>query len=200
MAVAESVTLHLALQSTLQSQDMAQSTEKAPRTVQKIKPQQTAKSETVASRSIAANEQAAVQPSDVESSASLPVPESVTASATDAMVPSTASIVAEMTQPASPQIVVAKVEALRLNLQQRLARVYPLMAKQRGWQGGVLLGFQVSTQGAIHDIQVLQSSGYTLLDKSAMKSLSELDLLAFAGAIPANLQMDLAVSYRLYDL
>jgi len=48
---------------------------------------------------------------------------------------------------------------------------YPRMAKRRGYQGTVLLEVLVSRSGEVKDLRLLQSSGYHVLDRSAMKSV-----------------------------
>jgi len=49
--------------------------------------------------------------------------------------------------------------------------VYPPLAKRRGWEGTVLLLVEVLPNGACRDIQIKQTSGYTLLDKAAVKAV-----------------------------
>jgi protein TonB len=48
---------------------------------------------------------------------------------------------------------------------------YPLMAKRRGEQGHVLLQVTVSETGQAVAVVVLQSSGYALLDQSAVRAV-----------------------------
>ncbi len=45
---------------------------------------------------------------------------------------------------------------------------YPDVARQNGWEGTVKLRVTVSAQGAIEDVQVAGSSGYSQLDQSAV--------------------------------
>ena len=46
--------------------------------------------------------------------------------------------------------------------------VYPPLARRRNWQGTVLLAVLVSPEGGCKSIRIHSSSGYTILDKSAL--------------------------------
>ncbi len=48
---------------------------------------------------------------------------------------------------------------------------YPLRARQRGWEGEVWLRVQVGTDGRVVDLWIEQSSGHSLLDQSAIKTI-----------------------------
>ena len=92
----------------------------------------------------------------------------------------------------------ASVEAQVLS---ELARYfnYPSIARQRGWQGKVLLGFNVETDGTLGQIRVAHSSGYAVLDHSALDSLSKVKTLTDAGLLPTTriIGMQIPVIYRL---
>ena len=51
--------------------------------------------------------------------------------------------------------------------------VYPRVARKRGYQGVVLLKVLVSREGRVEDLLVLTSSGYDLLDRSALKAVGK---------------------------
>ncbi|MBU1121775.1 MAG: energy transducer TonB [Candidatus Omnitrophota bacterium] len=51
------------------------------------------------------------------------------------------------------------------------ARRYPQWAKQKGYQGSTYLKFTILKNGYIHDIRILQSSGYRILDEEALSTL-----------------------------
>lgn len=51
--------------------------------------------------------------------------------------------------------------------------VYPTIAQIRGWQGEVLLRVQVSDQGIRDMVDVQHSSGYDLLDESAIEAVKQ---------------------------
>jgi protein TonB len=49
---------------------------------------------------------------------------------------------------------------------------YPHIAKLRGWEGTVTLDIELRADGSIGDIQVVQSSGYPILDESARHTVT----------------------------
>jgi TonB family protein len=49
--------------------------------------------------------------------------------------------------------------------------VYPATARRRGMQGVVLLSVKVNKEGYVEKIAVLQTSGFRVLDRSALKSV-----------------------------
>ena len=48
---------------------------------------------------------------------------------------------------------------------------YPLMARMRGYEGMVLLAVQVLTDGRAGEVRIKKSSGYALLDQSALNAV-----------------------------
>ncbi len=48
---------------------------------------------------------------------------------------------------------------------------YPRLARVRGWEGRVVLRVQVRANGAVRAIRVINSSGYDLLDRAAIKAV-----------------------------
>ncbi|MBI3779240.1 MAG: TonB family protein [Gammaproteobacteria bacterium] len=88
-------------------------------------------------------------------------------------------------------------------LQTNLSRylVYPPLARSRGWEGTVLLGLQVASDGRLDKIRVEHSSGYAVLDNSALNSLYRLGRLAEASTWlnGRGQDMQLPVIYRLID-
>jgi protein TonB len=48
---------------------------------------------------------------------------------------------------------------------------YPRLARLRGWEGEVRLGFTVDGSGRITDIRIARSSGYPTLDNAARDAL-----------------------------
>jgi TonB family protein len=88
-------------------------------------------------------------------------------------------------------------------LQTRLSRhlVYPPLARSRGWEGTVLLGLRVESNGHLERIHIEHSSGYAVLDNSALNSLNRLGQLAEASAWlnGRGLDMQLPVIYRLIE-
>lgn len=88
-------------------------------------------------------------------------------------------------------------------LRTRLSRylVYPPLARRRGWEGTVLLGMRVESDGHLHQLRIDRSSGYSVLDHSALNSLNRVGYLAEATAWLKGREMDmqLPVIYRLID-
>ncbi len=56
---------------------------------------------------------------------------------------------------------------------------YPRRARNQGWEGKVILQLHIDPQGRVESANVQQSSGYTLLDASALQTVQE---WAFAPA------------------
>lgn len=48
---------------------------------------------------------------------------------------------------------------------------YPHVARRMGWSGRVVLAFVVAEDGSVRSIQVRESSGYSVLDNSAMETV-----------------------------
>ena len=48
---------------------------------------------------------------------------------------------------------------------------YPRIARRRGYQGQVILEVLVDLEGKVVDLKIHQSSGYSILDKAALKSV-----------------------------
>nr|VFK14958.1 MAG: protein TonB [Candidatus Kentron sp. LPFa]VFK30739.1 MAG: protein TonB [Candidatus Kentron sp. LPFa] len=56
--------------------------------------------------------------------------------------------------------------------------VYPRQARRRGWEGEVLVGFELAGSKQIRKIRLARGSGYPVLDRAAIEALGKL------GAIP----------------
>ncbi len=50
---------------------------------------------------------------------------------------------------------------------------YPLRARENGWQGTTLLKVLVLKAGTVGDIEIVRSSGFAILDQSALKGVKE---------------------------
>jgi len=70
-------------------------------------------------------------------------------------------------------------ERIQVKLQQALAVHfrYPLLARQRNWQGKVVLTIRVESDGRISEARVARSSGYGLLDHAALSALDQVGRL-----------------------
>jgi protein TonB len=76
---------------------------------------------------------------------------------------------------------------------------YPPVARRRGWQGRVRIGLLVKADGHLSGVQLLESSGYALLDKAAMKNVNQLRNVPAATQWLDGRDLDLVlpVTYRL---
>lgn len=76
---------------------------------------------------------------------------------------------------------------------------YPYVARLRGWEGSVLLAFIVQASGNLNDIRIIRSSGFSVLDDSAVDSLKKVQQLPEAVALlqGRDIEMQLPVIYRL---
>jgi protein TonB len=88
-------------------------------------------------------------------------------------------------------------------LQTHLSRylVYPPLARERGWEGTVLLGMRVESDGHLEKIRIERSSGYAVLDHSALNSLHRLGQVAGISAWlnGHSVDMQLPIIYRLVE-
>ncbi len=50
---------------------------------------------------------------------------------------------------------------------------YPYMARKMGWEGRVTVSFVVSENGSASDIKIIESSGFDILDKNALKTVKK---------------------------
>lgn len=77
---------------------------------------------------------------------------------------------------------------------------YPRLARQRGWEGTVVLSVRVLSDGRLADIRVKDSSGRALLDRAAVRSLRQVRRLPQLAGRPetaGGLQLKIPVTYRL---
>lgn len=88
-------------------------------------------------------------------------------------------------------------------LQTRLARhlTYPPLARARGWQGTVLIDLRVESDGRIERVHIARSSGYDVLDRSALTAFRRIERLAETTARLGGREheMQLPVIYRLIE-
>lgn len=50
-------------------------------------------------------------------------------------------------------------------------KVFPHVAMDNGWSGSVTLQFKLTPEGGLEYVKVLKSSGYTILDENAMRTV-----------------------------
>jgi periplasmic protein TonB len=78
---------------------------------------------------------------------------------------------------------------------------YPSVARRYGWQGTVWLAFTVEANGAVDRIHVANSSGYDVLDRSAVVAMRRVGRLPeTSGWLGGRaLEMRVPIIYRLID-
>lgn len=74
---------------------------------------------------------------------------------------------------------------------------YPMLARRKGWEGEVLLGFSVDSEGWLRAAHIARSSGYPLLDRSALEALLKVQRLELAPE--SALELQIPVIYRLRE-
>lgn len=89
-------------------------------------------------------------------------------------------------------------------LQHELSRYlrYPQLARERGWQGTVVIGVAVAPSGALSGTRLLQSSGYALLDEVSLAGLRHVRHLPFPvphSGMTAPVEVVLPIRFRLTD-
>ncbi|MGA7801195.1 MAG: TonB family protein [Gammaproteobacteria bacterium] len=78
---------------------------------------------------------------------------------------------------------------------------YPPLARERGWQGQVILSLRIDRTGHISGLKVAHSSGYPVLDRAALHSLQQVHRLPLASSWldGRDVKMELPVRYQLID-
>ena len=77
-------------------------------------------------------------------------------------------------QPVTPIVsppIKGAVQEAKPNYLRNPAPLYPQLAKQRGWEGVVILKVLVEKDGSVGGISVERSSGYDVLDDSALRTV-----------------------------
>jgi TonB family protein len=72
---------------------------------------------------------------------------------------------------------------------------YPIEARQKEWEGKVKLAFIILTDGSVRGIQLMQSSGYSILDKSAVEAVKNASPFPKP---PAEAQIVIPIVYKLH--
>jgi protein TonB len=75
---------------------------------------------------------------------------------------------------------------------------YPVTAREQGWQGTALLKVLVLKNGTVGSLEILRSSGYALLDRSALKAVKEWKFVpAQKDGQPIEMGVEIPVTFRL---
>lgn len=78
--------------------------------------------------------------------------------------------------------------------------VYPQLARQRGWEGTVVISLRILPDGNLTNIQVADSSGSIVLDRAAIRSMQQITIpQAIAWMQGKELDMVIPIEYRLLD-
>jgi protein TonB len=91
---------------------------------------------------------------------------------------------------------------LRRSVMELITRelIYPAIARRKGWQGVVKLELHIEADGSITDLQVDETSGYSILDRAALQCLQ---LARIPGATQwlqgHAIDIVVPVEYRLLD-
>lgn len=81
---------------------------------------------------------------------------------------------------------------IRDMIQKKLA--YPRIARQMGWSGRVMVSFMISADGYAKDIKVTESSGFDMLDSSAVETVKKTSPFPRP---PLEAQLIIPIVYRL---
>jgi len=81
---------------------------------------------------------------------------------------------------------------IQKNIQKNL--YYPDIARKMGWEGDVLLTFTVCKNGKIEEIEISKSSGYKILDKSAVRVIEKISPLP---KTPEKIILQIPIYYKL---
>ena len=71
---------------------------------------------------------------------------------------------------------------------------YPPMARKMGWQGKVLVSFIVCKDGKVENLQVVQSSGHSQLDRNALETVKQVGPFP---SPPVRVKLVLPVTYTI---
>ncbi len=92
---------------------------------------------------------------------------------------------------------------IRARLLADLARYfeYPLLARLRGWEGTVMIGLDVEADGFLRQVHLSRSSGYDVLDQSALEAVRRVAQLRGSSdwLNGKRLHIQLPVIYRLVE-
>jgi protein TonB len=77
---------------------------------------------------------------------------------------------------------------------------YPRLARERGWEGAVLLRVQVLTDGTAGEVTLSQSSGYKILDDAALFAVKTWKFSpARLGPLAINSWVEIPISFKLVN-
>lgn len=98
-----------------------------------------------------------------------------------------------MITPTQPRGAISKPNFLRNPKPQ-----YPPLARRRGWEGTVLVGVRVTTDGRAGEVWVKQSSGHTVLDEAAVNAALDYDYIpAIVDGVAIESGVEFEMPFRL---
>jgi len=131
-----------------------------------------------------------------------PVRKAVPAPARSATV-ATATVAATTTVASNPVLQREETDRhLRNSVMELVSRelTYPAIARRKGWQGIVKLELHIEADGSITDLQLAETSGYSILDRAAMQCLQFASLPGAARWLQGKtIDIVVPVEYRLVD-
>ena len=75
---------------------------------------------------------------------------------------------------------------------------YPAAAREQGWQGTALLKVLVLKNGSVGSLEIKRSSGYAILDRSALKAVKDWKFVpAQKDGQPIEMGVEIPVTFRL---
>jgi periplasmic protein TonB len=86
----------------------------------------------------------------------------------------------------------AHYEYIKNDIQNTL--IYPIIARKKGWQGTVIVSFVVSKDGMVQEVQIKESSGFSILDQSAVNTIKK---AAPFPPPPARAELIVPINYSL---
>jgi protein TonB len=76
--------------------------------------------------------------------------------------------------------------------------VYPQEAREKGYQGEVLLRVEVLSNGQVGQVEVKRSSGYEVLDESALIAVKQWKFIpARRGEVPIPVWVSIPIKFQL---
>jgi protein TonB len=77
---------------------------------------------------------------------------------------------------------------------------YPRLAREAGYEGKVILNVEVSPEGKCVNIQIVKSTGYPILDNTALKAVKQWSFKpAYLFNRPVSAWVEVPVSFKLKD-
>lgn len=127
--------------------------------------------------------------------------------ASDTLAAETPAALDDKTEATNANVTIPDRESLRARVRSLLlgdfARrlTYPPLARQRGWNGKVVLAVTVDSHGVLRHVHLAQSSGYEILDQSALTTMQQVRRIAdpLYGSEGSDMELELPVIYRLHD-